>query len=160
MVREFEEPPGNNLLVIVDPAVPADSSHNQVLLDDVISFAATLSIEWPKQNGGRFLLVVANDDPVVFEENSRFEHAISILECLAIQSGLQEARSDLVLDRLSRKTLPPGALFLLSVSKSSLGDKIAARLNRPVTQVTARDLRNLEFYKLPDVLLSAGLVQD
>jgi uncharacterized protein (DUF58 family) len=160
MVREFEETAGDNLLVIVDTTLPADHSRYKTQLDDVISFASTLCIEWHKQNGGRFLFVLANEAPVIFEENSRIEHGIAILERLAVQSGTQDINQAALAERFSRRNLPPGPVLLLSVSTSALGDIIVNQLNRSVTRFTANDIKNLDFYDLPEVLLSSGSSQD
>jgi uncharacterized protein (DUF58 family) len=160
MVREFEETAGEHLMVIVDPRLPANKSRYRIQLDDVISFAATLCLEWPKQNGGQFLFALADEDPIIFEENTRFEHAIPILEKLAIQSGTRDSEETLLMDRFSSRNLPPGPILLLSISTSPLGEVIVNQLNRSVTRITAKDLRDLDFYDLPEVLLSSGPRQD
>src|SRR5579884_877742 len=73
MVREFEEPPSDNLILVLDPWVGAGDARAGAgaafgsLLprtEDAISLAATICWEWCKEAGHHFVLVVAGHEPV------------------------------------------------------------------------------------------------
>src|SRR5204863_4021232 len=63
MVREFEDVPSDNLILVVDPSLPEkrgrDTLHSGVpspffaLLEDAISLAATICWAWCRQTGDR-----------------------------------------------------------------------------------------------------------
>ena len=94
MVREFEDLPGDNLLLVFDPTLLSDDgpeSFSRERLDDfeaAVSLAATVASEWRGDRGGRLIAVVAGEDPDVLDGPSGPAHARRVLERLAVVEPL------------------------------------------------------------------------
>jgi uncharacterized protein (DUF58 family) len=58
MVREFEELPNDNLILIVDAWCAGDTEEDDPILERTLSLAATIGTEWCRQKGDRFALVM------------------------------------------------------------------------------------------------------
>src|SRR6185503_16265326 len=90
LVREFEEPPGDELLVVLDPGL-ADASPASptatAAFEDAVSLAATLC--WGGARCGRWVgLVVAAPQQVILGGLGDNAHALRLLEALAVvQAG-------------------------------------------------------------------------
>jgi uncharacterized protein (DUF58 family) len=156
MVREFEDAPGDHLILVVDPALPSPSeiraeggaARRSRPLEDALSLAATVCWEWCRRPGERFLLAVAGAEPVMVDGDTGPAFAVRLLESLAVETGLG-CDPGLAADRLARRRLPAAPVLLVSAGDDRLGDALAARLNRPVARLSAADLDRLDFYERP-----------
>jgi uncharacterized protein (DUF58 family) len=149
MVREFEDVPTDDLILIVDPEVSSDRREDgPAPLEALISMAATICWEWCRECGHRLTLAVVGPEPIVLDGLTGPEHAVRTLECLAVQAG-RPARSTAPLDTVARLVLPPGPILLLSTRPSGLGDLLALRLNRPVASLDLSALPDIDFYEGP-----------
>jgi uncharacterized protein (DUF58 family) len=170
MVREFEDVPANNLVLVLDPSLPNDErgtmndepktgpDHSSFivphssLLEDAISLAATICWEWCRQKGDRLVLAVAGDRPAVLDGVTGRDHALRLLECLAVlEPGTGEAGAgyELVLERLAGMPLPPAPVLLLSAGPSDLAAELGRRLRRPVACLDVSALSGVDFYEKP-----------
>src|SRR5262249_8291835 len=83
MVREFEDVPTDNLVLVVDPAAGPG-------LEEAISLAATICWEWCRQRGDHFVLALAGTSSVVLRGATGWAHALNMLGCLAGLEGEQD----------------------------------------------------------------------
>jgi uncharacterized protein (DUF58 family) len=163
MVREFEDAPGEHLILVVDPYLPADCgaarpsfqsaatvTARSSRLEDAISFAATVCWEWCRQPGNRFVLGIAAEQPVICDGATGRTHALTMLESLAIQQTTSGKRASDLVDQLSALPLPPAPVLLVSAHADRLGEALARQLNRPVVRIDPGSLDDLEFYDRPD----------
>jgi uncharacterized protein (DUF58 family) len=148
MVREFEDVPSDDLILVLDPAV-TDPGRPSPALEAVVSLAATVCWERCRQKGDRLILVVVGARPVVLDGLTGPEHARRLLEALAV---VEAEPPGTALDRgakLSGLHLPAAPVLLLSAGPSDLGGPVGRLLERPVAALTAKDLPRLDFYTGP-----------
>lgn len=155
MVREFEEPPPDDLTVIVEPWLPTagrfeESERARERLETALSFAATVCGEWCRRNqGNRILLAVAGPvAPVIIEGAATPALEPLLLECLALVSGGAIAE-DRLAGSLASRLLPRGPILLLSTRAPRLADEISGRLGRAVVGLGVEDLPEHDFYEPP-----------
>jgi uncharacterized protein (DUF58 family) len=169
MVREFENAPGEHLILVVDPYLRAEQGWRDLetspsgslnaprmpstAVEDAISFAATVCWEWCRQQGNRFVLGVAGDSSAVLDGTTGRTHALRMLECLAVQQGYDSNKGMEVVDRLTAIPLPPAPVLLVSAQPNDMGDALARWLNRPVVNIGAASLMDLDFYERPESAL-------
>jgi uncharacterized protein (DUF58 family) len=112
MVREFEDVPTDDLILVVDPARAARTPPGAVCpdLEAIVSLAATICWEWCKQRGDRLVLLVAGDNPVLLDGLAGPEFAHRLLDCLAVLEAQPCRALDPapVLRRLEGQALPAG----------------------------------------------------
>jgi uncharacterized protein (DUF58 family) len=143
MVREFEDEPTDNLLVVLDlqggqpPAVEA-----------AVSLAATVCWEWCRRKGDRLALAVAGPEPAVVAGTTGRPLALGLLERLAVQSAEGADRAAL-LGRLAAAPLGRAAVLLVAARADGFSGELAGRLGRPVAVADASDLVAVEFYEGP-----------
>lgn len=159
MVQEFEDLPGDNLLLVFDPVLPADDGpglFSRQRLDDfeaAVSLAATIAVEWRGDRGGRLMAVVAGEDPEVLDGPSGPAHARRVLERLAVIEPLASSFASAA--RLARLAgLPSAAVVVVGVGRGSLADVLRKALQRPVAFLDATALDELDFYEPPGPRLS------
>jgi uncharacterized protein (DUF58 family) len=175
MVREFEDAPGEHFILVLDPYSPpeerveqrATESENAARsrndpssplprlsvwpsLEAAISFAATVCWEWRLHQGNRFVLGVAGAAPIVLDGTASRDHALRLLESLAVQEPHQNEDDVSIVNALSRVVLPPAPVLLISARANRLEATLARELNRPIVSVEASVLRDLDFYESPD----------
>ena len=145
MVREFEDLPGENLLLVFDPMLPD-------LLSDfeaAVSLAATIAAEWRSDRGGRLIAVVAGPDAVMLDGPCGPLHARRVLEALAVVEPLPSQPADGGL--LARLTaVRCAAVVVVGAGPGRLADVLRKALQRPVVSLNAAVLRGLDFYEPPD----------
>jgi uncharacterized protein (DUF58 family) len=160
MVREYQNSTTDNLIVVLDPCVAAEvpnldgdpapwTRDPTFLLERAVSLSATICWEWCRQKGDRFILAVAGSRPVLWEGVTGRALALQVLEGLAVQQGVNSADAQPLADRLHDLPLPPAPVLLVSTRGSELGERLSARLHRPVATVSAADLDNVDFYEPP-----------
>ena len=83
MVREFEDEPTDNLLVVLD--VCADPGQDASVIEQAVSLAATICWEWCRQKGDRLALAVGGAEPALIAGVTGEALGLRLLECLAVQ---------------------------------------------------------------------------
>jgi uncharacterized protein (DUF58 family) len=154
MVREFEDPPPNDLIVVFEPWLPTagrieESELARRRLEEAVSFAATLCGEWCRRAGDRLVLAVAGPaDPVVVAGPTGPGLEALMLECLALVSGGPIAAEPLI-RALAGRPLPAGPILFLSTRETTGGDELVRRLSRPVVALGMEELKQFDFYEPP-----------
>jgi uncharacterized protein (DUF58 family) len=146
MVREFEETPTDNLVLIVDP-FRSPTTDSATRLEEAISLAATICWEWCRQTGDRFVLAVAGDDPVVIDGFTGRDLAMRLLECLALESGTSEPNYVKVVDRL-QPVLPYAPILLVSTRPRGLEDDLERTLHQPIARLDVSNPRTMDFWEM------------
>jgi uncharacterized protein (DUF58 family) len=153
MVRQFEDPPGNNLILVVDPWLAVNPAgkdeRSSALLEDALSLAATICWEWCRQQGERIVLAVASPAPVTVAGDTSHNLAIRLLETLAVQEGNPARERTAVVEELSRHAMPAAPVLLITTGGRHLEPSLTHRLNRPVAVVQVEDLAQCDFYERP-----------
>jgi uncharacterized protein (DUF58 family) len=149
MVREFEDVPGENLILIFDPTVKDDTPPER--FEDAIGLAATICWEWCRTHGDRFIVATAGTPysrcpGQVLDGVTGPEHAARVLECLAVQEPGQ-ADSCALVNQLKAHPLPRAAIVVVSATPSALAFALYDQLRRPVTILHALALDEYEFYQ-------------
>lgn len=160
MVREFEEPPPDDLIVVLEPWLPTagrfeESERVRELLETAIRFAATVCGDWCRRGGTRLVLAVAGPaEPVIVDGPANAALEPLLLECLALVPGGAVAGSPLV-HALASRPLPRGPILFISTRTPTLGAELEQRLGRPVVGLSVEGLAELDFYQEP-VVENAG----
>jgi uncharacterized protein (DUF58 family) len=153
MVREFEDEPSDNLLLVVDPTLPAESDYAGVPLreqfEEAISLAATLCWEWCRRRGDHLVLAAAGPRPVVQAGLTGPTQARRVLECLAALECGPGPADPAVIAALKASSLPPAVVVLLSLGRSALIDPLTRALSRPVNALDATRTDRFDFYTPP-----------
>jgi uncharacterized protein (DUF58 family) len=158
MVREFEEMPTDNLILILDPTPlsettpsaigrPGASLRSSPELEETIGMAATICWEWCRQTGDRLVLAVAGPEPVVLSGTTGRGLALRLLERLAVLEEQPRSDGQALLERLVAAELPPAPVLLLSAGPSGLGNLLTEGLRRPVVAVNVVDPLSQSFYE-------------
>jgi uncharacterized protein (DUF58 family) len=138
MVREFEDPPGDHLTLIVearrDPANPS-------ALEDTLSAAASIAWEWNRQAGDPFTLILLGATPTRLDGNTGHEFSLRIQELLAVEPGVEEVPRDAVPGLLRQHKLRGSAVLVVSPGGSHTAHDVQRTLNAAplVLDGTARD---------------------
>jgi uncharacterized protein (DUF58 family) len=142
MVRQFEDLPGDDLLVAFDVSgsAPAES------FEAAVSLAASVCYSWCRRKGDRLGLIVAGPAPQLLDGLTGPEHARRLLECLAVvqPSATAELPADLGPARLATR-----AVLVIAPGPSGLPDALRQVLHRPVTFLDAGRLNEFSFYEPP-----------
>jgi uncharacterized protein (DUF58 family) len=153
MVREFEDEQSDNLLLVLDPTLPAASDHGGVpqreQFEEVVSLTATICWEWCRRRGDRLILATGGAEPVVLDGLTGPVHARRVLECLAAvecQTGPANAG---VLTSLPMHRLPSAIVVIIALGRSALTDPLAHALRRRVNVVDATRTDRFDFYTPP-----------
>ena len=149
MVREFEDLPGENLLLIFDPSLDAFSRERLDDFEAAVSLAATIATEWRGDRGGRLVAAVAGPGAAVLDGASGPAHARRVLERLAVVEPLLAASADAaLLERLA--AVPCAGVVVVAAGPSRLAGALRQVLQRPVACLDAAALRDLDFYEPPE----------
>jgi uncharacterized protein (DUF58 family) len=147
MVREFEDLPTDNLILVLDPALPEKGTD---LLEDAISLAATICWEWCRQKGDRLMLAIAGASPCVIDGTTSTDHAVRALECLAALTGEEEPDATALVEQLAATSLPPASMLVISTGDPApLQTALTLRLHRPAAGLSAARLEECDFYEKP-----------
>jgi uncharacterized protein (DUF58 family) len=162
MVREFEDVPTDNLVLLVDPWAPATGAGNEKLpfnrgLEDLVSLAATICWEWCRQKGDHLTLVAPGGNSAVLSGSTSKEFAVGCLKQLAGLEGQFEPDYGPLLDRLAALPLPAVSVLVVSTrDPGPLQAEISHRLHRPASGVSVEQLAECDFYQ-PPAPADAGL---
>jgi uncharacterized protein (DUF58 family) len=167
MVREFEDVPMNNLVVVVErnreqgtvdqatQALPRGvaAAFRFPAGEEAISLAATVCWEWCRQGGDHLVLAADSDRPLVLDGITGREHALRLLEALALFDTTAGPRSGPALPEvLAQQPLPPASILLVSAGgPGGLAEALRQQLRRPVAWVDASTLSGVDWYEKPTV---------
>jgi uncharacterized protein (DUF58 family) len=147
MVREFEDVPNENLVVVLDLA-----GANVAARESAISLAATVCWEWSRQKGDHLTLALTHPEPVVHDGITSLDHAERLLEHLALLDAAAipsaSGQADLV-ERLAERTLSSAPVLVIRAGKSGMGEELSRRLQRPITAVDVETLVRIGCYEPP-----------
>jgi uncharacterized protein (DUF58 family) len=91
LVREFEVNPALDLVLVVEPWLPAESNEqDRARLEALISLAATICKEWCRDATSRLTLIVAQRQTVVLPASSGPDFAVRTMQALAVADGIDE----------------------------------------------------------------------
>jgi uncharacterized protein (DUF58 family) len=163
MVREFEDEPTNDFVLVVEPWLPAadanawrdggqaqdDAPPRRSLthLETALSLAATICWEWCRHKGDRFVLAMAGPVPLVVDGITSREHAQLMLECLAVHPGSPAPDAGGLAERLANLAVLSAPVLVVSTHPTRLGDTLAARLQRPVATVDVSARPGCDFFE-------------
>jgi uncharacterized protein (DUF58 family) len=147
MVREFEDLPNDNLILIVDtrtPEIPQPGDNAD--LERLLSLAATIVWEWCRQKGDELALAIAGMPPSLRHGISGRELALDMLQALARVHGDSIEMWPAMVDQLMKTELPDAAVLVLSLRSNLPLDDLAAHLRRPVAFVNVAQGEERPFY--------------
>lgn len=152
MVREFEEPPLDNLVLILDPwlpparesevwtrdreeddLLPSITPYSSLALELAVRLAATVCWEWCRNPGARLALAIAGPRPVVQVAETGMNHVIPLLESLALVRGHPQPDLSRLITLLTQTPLPAGPVLLVSTRSAGWDRALADALHRLVT---------------------------
>lgn len=147
MVREFEDSPSENLVLVVDPwptglptspdpaAPEAIAAGRDPAGERVIRVAASLCREWCRRPGDRLVLAAGAKDTILRSGVTGPAYEARLLETLALLEAPVTGQHSSLVDAVRSEPLPSGPLLLLVAGSTSLGDRLSAYLHRPVVTV-------------------------
>jgi uncharacterized protein (DUF58 family) len=143
MVREFEDVPTDNLILVVDPSKDEG-------VEAIISFAATVAWDWCRQKGDHFVLAVAGAAPIVLGGTTGSDHALRMLEVLAGLQGEDNPDVMTLVERLAAEPLPPASVLVVSPrDPTPLQAALSHRLHRPALGLGVDQITCGDFYEAP-----------
>jgi uncharacterized protein (DUF58 family) len=150
MVREFEDEPSDNLLVVVDPTLPAESDYCGVSLRDqfeeMVSLIASICWEWCRRRDDRLVLATATAEPVVLDGLTGPAHARRILESLALLECSAGPVNAAVIEHLQARRIPSASIVVVALGHSALAEPLRRILRRRVQSLDASRTDRFDFY--------------
>ena len=139
LIREFEDVPGEDLFVAVDPACPPGED-----FEAVVSLAAALVHAWCRQRGDRFAFALGD---LVLDGPTGPEHARALLEALALAAphAADPAAAFGIAEALGGQV----AILVVSHGASDLPGSLERALGRPVAHLDVARYREWGFYTPP-----------
>jgi uncharacterized protein (DUF58 family) len=138
MVREFEDVPGDDLVLIFHAGGPAGE-----LFESAVTLAATIVWEWCQQRGDRLVLAVAGGDGEVHDGLTGPDHAARLLQALAlVQPGGCAALPDALADRAPASA----GVAVVTAGGDALAAEAEALLSRPALALDVRQQHEWDFY--------------
>jgi uncharacterized protein (DUF58 family) len=162
MVREFEDEPSDNLVIIVDPTLSPPSSPPvpggkeggggvslREQFEEMVSLVASICWEWCRQRDDRLVLATATSEPLVLDGLTGPTLARRILECLAVLECSPGAVDTALLGRLQARRLPTALVVVIALGRSALSEPLRRALGRRVHCLDATRTDCFDFYKPP-----------
>jgi uncharacterized protein (DUF58 family) len=147
MVREFEDWPNDNLVLLVDGWAPADAAADpDPVFERMLSFAATVVWEWCRQKGDDFALGIAADEAAIVQGTTGQPLAIKALHGLAAARGGPDADFARLLDVLEETPLP-AAPVVVATLRGGLADAVQLRWHRPVAEINIAAGQERDFFE-------------
>jgi uncharacterized protein (DUF58 family) len=134
MVREFEDPPEDDLTLVVEAYRSGDDA---APLERLISLAATICWEWCRQRGDRFVLLLAGTAVQVVTGITGPALAQHMLECLALEEGTPQPDTAELLLQLRKRHLPSGPVLVLTLPERHVAAQVREVVARSVVALTA-----------------------
>lgn len=153
MVREFEDEPSDNLLLVIDPTLPAESDYCGVPLreqfEEMVSLTASICWEWCRRHGDRLVLAAATAEPIVLDGLTGPAHGRRILECLAdLECGTGPTPAT-VLAPLQARRVTSALIVVVALGRSALAETLRRALGRRVHCLDATRTDRFDFYAPP-----------
>lgn len=153
MVREFEDEPSDNLLVVVDPSLPTESDYCGVPLreqfEEMVSLIASICWEWCRRRDDRLIVATATAEPLVLDGLTGPVHARRILECLAVLDCSPGPVDEAVIGRLQAQRVPAALVVVVGLGQSALAEPLRHSLRRRVHCLDATRTDRFDFYTPP-----------
>jgi uncharacterized protein (DUF58 family) len=143
MVREMEDVPGDDLVLVLDTAAPAEES-----FEEAVRLAATVVWEWCRRRGDRLTLAIPEGDNWKIHDGvSGPEHALSLLQCLAevSMSPFNHPEQGHV-EELSRAVPRTASVVIVSAGSTCLPTVLEPRVGRPVALLDVTRWKEWGFY--------------
>jgi uncharacterized protein (DUF58 family) len=154
MVREYEDVPSDNLLLVLDPT-PARGPHAPEQFEQAVSLAATICWEWCRHTGDRLIVSVADAEGRVLDGVAGAAHGRCILERLALAEPGPCADPGVLRGRLASYADVAAAAAVVGTGASALVGPLARVLRRPVAFLDAASTDVRDFYDPPGPLDAA-----
>jgi uncharacterized protein (DUF58 family) len=154
MVREYEDVPSDNLLLVLDPTL----GRGPQAADDfeqAVSLAATICWEWCRHTGDRLVVAVADAACGVLDGVAGSAHGCRILERLALAEAGPASDPGLLQARLAAYADVPAAAVVVSAGGGDLSGPLGRVLRRPVTLLDPGSPDLPDFYDPPGRLDTA-----
>jgi len=148
MVKEFEETPSDNLILIVDPYIAPNASGDDRNLEEVLSLAATICWEWCRQKGDRLVLGIAGADPIVRGGVTGVTLALEQLRALALEPGGAAPNIALLLERLLAAELPAAPVLVVSSHGCEFLEELQQGLHRTLAAIDVSLAEHEDFYEM------------
>ncbi len=146
MVREFEDLPGDSLLLVLDPTLPP-GPEGAGQFEDAVSLAATLAREWCRGGADRIVLALADPAPVLLDGSAGPGLARQALERLAVAAAGADAAG--LLARVAALPNPPSTAVVVSAGPGVVAALLRRQLRRAVTAFDVTDPDCRDFYESP-----------
>jgi len=148
LVCEFEENPSTDLILIVEPWLPArPSDAERARLEALMSMAATICREWCRDLTNRLTLIVVTPTVACLQSSTGPEFALRALEALAVSEGHPGKPSGKWLDQLPHFSQAAPVLALSSRPNSPIAAETAGYIGRGVA--SAHPGENPPWYTAP-----------
>jgi hypothetical protein len=149
MVRELEDFPGDDLLLVLDLGIG-----NNIELESFISFAATVVHDYCRVRGNRMVVLVLAAEVALFDERADYAFGVKILQHLAPANAcnsLVEYRNACTkaANEIEKLTLPPATLALRRINNS---DSFEPLKDRQAPFLDAKTAREKGFYEPPSLM--------
>ncbi len=153
MVREFEDEPSDNLILLLDPTLPTEAGPWGMSLrepfEGLISLTASICWEWCRRRDDRLVLAAATAEPLVLDGVTGPEQARRILEYLAVLECGPGPADGAVIGRLQARRLPAALVVVVALGRSALIEPLRRALGRPVYCLDAMRMDSFDFYTPP-----------
>jgi uncharacterized protein (DUF58 family) len=144
MVKEFEDVPGEDLVLVFDPVWPEGDR-----FEAAVALAATIAHEWCQRRGDRLVLAVAGRSPEIVEGVTGPEHGRRVLEALALVRG-EPANDPSLAERLRPYVPRSASAVVVAAGASPLPAMLEEELGRAVPLLDVSDPAGLPFYTPPE----------
>ena len=141
MVREFENQPSPDLILVVEPGTMIERH------DALMSLAASVCRDWCREANLRFTMIIARPSPIVLMGRTRAEAAIGWMEPLAREQGGVSISGAEVMEHFPGAWQSTPVLVLTAHPQSTLVAQLEQRTGRPVPSVRVDELP--EWYSPP-----------
>lgn len=142
MVREFEDVPGDDLVLVLDPSGPPGEHFEQA-----VTLAASLAWEWCQRHGDRLVFTTASLRPEPVDGLTGPDLARRVLEALAL-AGPERCSPQAA--AAVRPLVPrTAAVVVVSAGPSSLPDALEGALGMPTALLDASRPEELTFFTPP-----------
>lgn len=146
VVREFEDLPGDDLVIIVDPRSETEDGY-----EDAVTLAATLAREWCQHRGDQLMLFLPGtpgEAAELADGTTGPEHGRRLQELLAVRTAVAPA-TPVTVEALAGRLPPAAAILVLSAGDSDLPARLERRAGRPVTHLDVTHQLEWGFYTPP-----------
>ncbi len=103
VVRQFEQQQDENLLLLLDLCQPPEVKNSTDVIEQAISFVATVVAEHGQRGGGRLSLGLAVPDVRFFPSVSNTTQAAEVMEALAVATVHEHSQADLLANEAVRQ---------------------------------------------------------